>query len=86
MIPQKIFESAALKKVNSANLLPGKIYLEIEIPGKNHNQGTSWIFTSIPPDPCTYKKLNSPMQLLPYKTGYEKTISLCTVVLKELVS
>ena len=40
MIPEKSFESATPKKVNSANLRPGKIYLKIETPGKNHNQGT----------------------------------------------
>ena len=48
MIPKKIFESATLKKVNSANLPPRKIYLKIETPAKNHNQGTPWIVTSIP--------------------------------------
>ena len=40
MIAEIIFESATPKKVNSAHLPPGKIYLEIETPGKNHNQGT----------------------------------------------
>ena len=30
------------------NLPPGKIYLETEPPGKRRNQGTPWIFTSIP--------------------------------------
>ena len=34
MIPEKNFESATLKKVNIPNLPPGKIYLEIETPGK----------------------------------------------------
>ena len=32
----------------SANLPSGEIYLEIETPGKSHNQGTAWIFKSIP--------------------------------------
>ena len=58
MIPEKIFESATPKKVNWANLLPGKIYLKIETPGKNHNQGTPWIVTSIP---LYGKKWNSPI-------------------------
>ena len=31
---EKFFESATLKKVNIPNLPPGKIYLEIETPGK----------------------------------------------------
>ena len=36
------------EKGSCQNLPPGKIYLEIEPPGKNHNQGAPWIFTSIP--------------------------------------
>ena len=36
------------EKGSCANLPPGKIYLEIEPPGKNHNQGPPWISTSIP--------------------------------------
>ena len=32
----------------SANLPSGEIYLEIETPGKSHNQGTPWIFVSVP--------------------------------------
>ena len=48
MVPEKNLESATPKKVNSANLPPGKIYFEIETPGKSYNRGTSWIFTSIP--------------------------------------
>ena len=35
------------KKGNCANLLPGKIYLEIETSGKNHNQEILCIFASI---------------------------------------
>ena len=46
MIPETNFQSRtppplpAPKKVYHANLPPGKIYLEIETPGKNHNQRT----------------------------------------------
>ena len=57
MIPEKFFESTTPKKVNSANLPPGKIYLKIETPGKNHNQGTPGFLC---PYPCTDKKWNSP--------------------------
>ena len=50
MIPEKIFESGhpEIKVNSSVDLPPGKIYLETETPGKNQNQGTPWIFTSIP--------------------------------------
>ena len=48
MIAEIIFESNTPKKVNSAHLPLGKIYLEIKSPGKNHNQGTTQIFMSIP--------------------------------------
>ena len=34
MIPEKFFESATPKSVNSAKLPPGKIYLKIETTGK----------------------------------------------------
>ena len=37
------------KKGNGANLAPGKLYLEIETPEKNHNQEIPWIFGSITP-------------------------------------
>ena len=45
MPPEKKIQSPTLKKVN---IPPGKIYFEIETPGKNHNQGTPWIFMFIP--------------------------------------
>ena len=48
MIAEIIFESTTTKKVNSAHLPPGILYLEIETPEKNNNQGTPGIFTSIP--------------------------------------
>ena len=35
------------KKGNYANLPSGKIYLEIETSGKNHNQEIFWIFAAI---------------------------------------
>ena len=60
---KKIFSPPHLKKItNCTDLPPGKyIYLEIETPGKNHNQGTPWIFSSIILTPCMYKKWNSPI-------------------------
>ena len=47
-IIKKNFQSHTRKKSNSVDLPPVKIYLEIETPGKNHNQRIPWIFTSIP--------------------------------------
>ena len=45
---RKKFSVSHLEKGSTADLPPGKIYLGTETPGKNHNQGTPWIFTSIP--------------------------------------
>ena len=42
---EKKTQSPTLKKVN---LTPRKIYFEIETSGRNHNQGTLWIFNSMP--------------------------------------
>ena len=58
MILEKIFESATPKKVNSANLPPGKIYLKIETPGKITIKGPPGL---LHPYPCTDKKWSSPM-------------------------
>ena len=62
MIAEIIFESTTPKKVNSAHLPPGKIYLEIEDPGKNHYQGTPLDFYVHTPA-CMDKKWNSPMTM-----------------------
>ena len=59
-ITEKFFHSPTLKKV-TVQIYPQEkyIYLETEIPWKNHNQETPKIFTSIP----LYRKWNSPMHI-----------------------
>ena len=48
LIPQnKGNKTLPPQKGNCANLPTGKIYLDIETPKENHNQGIPWIFTSI---------------------------------------
>ena len=61
MTPEIVFESATPRKVNSANLPSGKMYLEIETLGKNHNQGTPGL---LHPYPCADEKWNSPIYVV----------------------
>ena len=58
MIPEKFFESATPKKVNTANLPTRKIYIEIGTPGKITIQ---WPPGFLHPYACTDKKWNSPI-------------------------
>ena len=44
----KKFSVSHPEKGICANLPLGKMYLETDNPGKNHNQANPWIFTSIP--------------------------------------
>ena len=59
MIPENFFESFTRKIVNSTNVPPGKIYLEIKLLEKITIKGPPGLLR---PYPCTDQKWNSPFQ------------------------